>query len=59
MLWSLSTIAWNYGEVREIAIGFLGERIHVLVFARRGEDIQVISLRKANQREMQRYDKRT
>ncbi len=49
----------DYGEIREIAIGLIGERVHVLVFTRRGEDTHVISLRKANEREIRRYDKRT
>lgn len=49
----------DYGEAREIAIGFLDERIHVLVFTRRGDDVRVISLRKANEREIRQYDTRT
>ncbi len=47
----------DYGEVREIALGFIGRRLHVIVFTRRGGDIHVISLRKANKRECARYDK--
>jgi uncharacterized DUF497 family protein len=46
----------DYGEVREIALGFIGRRLHVIVFTRRGGDIHVISLRKANKRECARYD---
>ncbi len=46
---------FEYGEVREVAFGFIGERIHVLVFTMRGEACHVISLRKANKREMRRY----
>jgi uncharacterized protein len=45
----------DYGEVREIALGFIGTRLHVLVFARRPPLLQVISLRKANDRERKFY----
>jgi uncharacterized protein len=44
-----------YGEPRLIAIGFIRGRLHVLVFTRRGNEIRVISLRKANRREVRRY----
>lgn len=46
----------DYGEVREVAIGYVGARLHVLVFTRRGSDLHVISLRKANRRECSRYE---
>lgn len=46
----------DYGEVREIALGPIGRRIHVLVFTRRGGDIHAISLRKANRRECRRHE---
>jgi len=45
----------DYGEVREVAFGFIGERIHVLVFTMRGDACHVISLRKANKREVRTY----
>lgn len=45
----------NYGEVREVALGFIGERLHVLVFTMRGDTCHVISLRKANSREVRHY----
>ncbi|CAN5281996.1 BrnT family toxin [soil metagenome] len=45
----------DYGEVREVALDNIGGRIHVLVFTRRGDDIHIISLRKANVREIRRY----
>lgn len=47
----------NYGETREIALGFIGTRLHVLVFTRRDGAIRVIGLRKANSRERNRYEK--
>ena len=45
----------DYGEVREIALGFIGERLHVLVFTMRVDTCHAISLRKANRREIRRY----
>lgn len=46
----------DYGEVREIALGSIGNRLHVLVYARRAPFLHVISLRKANRRERNRYE---
>lgn len=37
---------FDYGEVREIAIVYIDERLHVLIFTRRASVIHVISLRK-------------
>ncbi len=47
----------NYGEQRRVAIGFIGVRLHVMIFTSRGEVIRVIGLRKANLREVKRYEK--
>jgi uncharacterized protein len=46
----------DYGEQRFQALGFIGDRLHMLVFTPRGGDIHVISLRKANPREVKRYE---
>jgi hypothetical protein len=45
----------DYGERRFRVFGYLGERLHVLVFTPRGDAVHVISFRKANGREMKRY----
>lgn len=45
----------DYGEVRIVTIGFLRDRMIVLVWTRRGNDRHVISMRKANEREKARY----
>lgn len=46
----------NYGEVREIAIGWCGLRLCFPVFVRRGNDeMRVISFRKATKQEVRRY----
>lgn len=46
----------DYGEQRFVATGRIGLRLHVLVFTPRGEVVRVISLRKANSREVRRYE---
>lgn len=45
----------DYGEVREIALGFIGIGLHVMVFTERGDKIRIISLRKATKQEHYRY----
>jgi uncharacterized DUF497 family protein len=45
----------DYGELREVAIGYIGVRLHVLVFTRRGETIRIISLWKAQKSDVRRY----
>ncbi len=47
----------DYGEPRFIARGLIDGRLYVLVYTRRGEATRVISLRKANAREVKRYVK--
>ena len=45
----------DYSETRFVAIGLLGDRLHVLCFAEAPDGIRVISFRKANVREAKRY----
>ena len=45
----------TYAEARFEAISLIEDRLHVLVFCIRGEAVRVISLRKANAREVKRY----
>ncbi len=45
----------NYGETRFCALGYIGVRIYHLVFTLRDERLRVISLRKANRREVNKY----
>ena len=47
----------EYGEARYIALGMLGDRLHVLCFTEAADGIRVISFRKANSREVARYVK--
>lgn len=46
----------DYGEDRFVAYGKVAGRVWVCVFTRRGEVCRVISVRKANDRETQRYE---
>jgi uncharacterized DUF497 family protein len=45
----------QYAEQRFEAAGFIGERLHVMIYCLRSNAIRVISLRKANAREVKRY----
>jgi len=47
----------DYGEIRIRAIGFLRCRLHTLVFTETEKGIRVISFRKANKRELTKYEK--
>ena len=45
-----------YGEMRYRAYGLIENRLYCLVFTPRNGQIRIISLRKANQREVQFYE---
>ncbi|MBF0109164.1 MAG: BrnT family toxin [Magnetococcales bacterium] len=45
----------DYGEIRQIALAVLGTRVHVVVFVDRMDVRRIISLRKANVKEVMRY----
>lgn len=49
---------FNYGEERIITIGYLDSRMVVVVWTERGEARHVISMRKANEREKNRFAQR-
>jgi len=46
----------DYGERRFQALGLIGNRLHVMVFTPRANKAHVISLPKANKREVKRYE---
>lgn len=48
----------DYGEPRYRAIGFIGARVHVVIFTLRGEVVRVIGLRKANRRERKVHEQK-
>ena len=43
------------GELRFRATGYIDERLHVMVFTMRGDNYRIISLRRANRSEENRY----
>ncbi len=45
----------DYGEERTLAYGLIGGRMHVCVYTLRGGAHRIISLRKANRREIDAY----
>jgi len=47
----------NYLETRLQATGYISDRLYVIVFCKRNDIIRVISLRKANYREIKGYAK--
>lgn len=49
----------DYGEERFIALGYIEKRLFSMVFTIRGEVLRIISLRKANNREVSDYEKYT
>ncbi len=48
----------DYGEVRNITIGFLDDTMVVLVWTRRDDAHRIISMRRANERERRLYGPR-
>ena len=50
-------LRFDYGEVRKCALGLIGDRLHFAAYTERGHERRLISLRKANERERQRWNK--
>jgi uncharacterized protein len=46
---------FDYGEIRKVAFGLINGRLFACVYADRDGERRVISLRKANRREVNRY----
>jgi uncharacterized DUF497 family protein len=49
---------YTYGEDRFQLLGSIDGRVFALVFTRRGDAFRIISARRANQREVKRYENR-
>lgn len=47
-----------YGERRYRVLGFIGDRLHAVVFTPRAGKVHVISLRKANKREVKQHEQK-
>lgn len=50
-----SDVRFDYGENRNVCIGYIQDRLYVIVYVLRAKNIRVISLRKANKREERIY----
>lgn len=50
---------YSYGEVRYQLTGEVDGRLFVVVYTHRQEEVRIISARKANQREVRRYEDRS
>ena len=48
----------DYGEIRDITLAKIDNRVYVVVFTVRSFIIRLISARKANKREVKRYEAR-
>lgn len=46
----------RYGEARYIATGYIGNRLHAVIYTMRDETIRIISLRPASWEERRAYD---
>jgi len=49
----------DYGEDRFVATGYIADRLYIMAFTIRGDSVRIISLRKANDREIKTYEKTT
>jgi len=54
-LWAFEDNRKDYGEVRIIGFAYIGNRLYSVVYTHRETSIRIISLRKANSREVRRY----
>ncbi|VUD64241.1 hypothetical protein UKMH10_4107 [Burkholderia pseudomallei] len=41
--------------MREVGFGVIGDRLYCVVFTQRGDSMHIISMRKANKREVKSY----
>lgn len=48
----------EYGEMRIVALVMLGNRLHTCIYTQRGANKRIISLRKSNEKEEIRYEKK-
>ncbi len=47
---------WDYGEERFRALGLLDEKVFVVIYTKRPAAMRIISARRANRREVRRYE---
>ena len=64
-VWEMDwAVAWqrldnraDYGETRYVAFAPIGDRLYCCAYTQRGENKRIISLRKANKKEVWMYEK--
>ncbi|CEN56672.1 BrnT family toxin [Candidatus Methylopumilus turicensis] len=49
----------DYGEIRQVGLVPMNQRLYVVVFVDKKTERRIISLRKANNREYERYEQET
>ena len=54
-LWTMPDTRHDHGENRQIGYAYIGLRLYCVVFTDRDESRRIISLRKANNREINHY----
>lgn len=54
-LWAFPDERKHYGEERMVGFAYIGLRLYCVVYTDRADTRRIISLRKANTREMKRY----
>jgi uncharacterized DUF497 family protein len=56
--WTTAMIAPSNrpSEARFFAVGYIGSRLHALVFTKSGTTLRIISLRRAHKTEVKRYE---
>jgi uncharacterized DUF497 family protein len=47
---------WDYGEERFLALGLLDKKVFVVIYTKRLTAMRIISARRANRREVRRYE---
>lgn len=57
--WIIEDNRRDYGEQRFRAIGLIHRRLHVVIFTPRAHRLHIISLRKANEREIRLFSQQS
>ena len=62
LVFDFPVVSWDddreaYGELRINLLGWLNDRVVHITYTERGDDLHVISLRKAKKHEIRRYQK--
>lgn len=58
-VWFEVDVRLDYREVREVGYAVIDNRLYCVLYTQRGNTMHIISLRKANRREVKRYVEKT